>query len=434
MNKCQGKNARQQKTREAATLTSMTDNTFDTARDVGLSSTLTPHVGEHGGGLFAKLGQRVRYGTFTVTWPNGLTATIHGKEPGPDAHLIVNRRRAARRQQMGGDVGFGEAYMDGDVDSPDLAAVAELAMLNWDTWEAWLNGIAPVRLLNLLGHYLRPNSKRTAKKNIHRHYDLGNAFYESWLDPGMSYSSAVFSGDRMKLEAAQTEKYRRMAELAGVAPGHHVLEIGCGWGGFAEFAAGEIGAKVTGITISDEQYDYAAARIQREGLGEKVDIRKVDYRDVEGTFDRIVSIEMFEAVGERYWPDFFGKVRERIGDTGRAALQVITLDDKYFEDYRTTSDFIQTYIFPGGMLPSPGAFEQAAGKAGLEVGKSNGYGLDYARTLRQWRDNFATAWPEISQHGFDERFRRMWECYLAFCEGSFNARRTDVRQILLTPA
>lgn len=404
---------------------------------------------DHGGGLFAKLGERVRYGTFTVTWPptltrpEGQTATFRGAEPGPDAHLIIHRRRAARRLLMGGDVGFGEAYMDGDVDSPDLAAVAELAMLNWDTWEDWLNGITPVRLLNLLAHKLRPNSKRTAKKNIHRHYDLGNAFYDKWLDPTMSYSSAVFAGDASDMVAAQTEKYRRMAVLGGVTPDQHVLEIGCGWGGFATFAAGEIGAKVTGVTISEEQYDYAAARVQREGLGEKVDIRKVDYRDVEGTFDRVVSIEMFEAVGEKYWPEFFGRLRDRItpkkGDAGRAALQVITIDDSYFEDYRTTSDFIQTYIFPGGMLPSPGAFERAAGKAGLAVGESNGYGLDYARTLREWRENFNGAWPEIAGlrtggKGFDERFRRMWECYLAFCEGSFNARRTDVKQILLTPA
>jgi cyclopropane-fatty-acyl-phospholipid synthase len=278
---------------------------------------------------------------------------------------------------------------------------------------------------------MNANTRTGSRRNIAYHYDLGNAFYGEWLDPGMLYSSALFEDGANSLEAAQEQKCRRLLGLLEAKPGEHVLEIGCGWGGFACLAAKERGVKVTGITISQEQHDFAKARVQREGLAEKVDIRMVDYRDLAGRYDHVASIEMFEAVGEEYWGAFFHKVRDSLRAGGRAALQIITIDDRLFETYRRGVDFIQKYIFPGGMLPSIPALRRDTGFAGLNWLSDTGFGQHYARTLGVWRERFNEAWPVIQKMGFDERFRRMWNLYLAYCEGGFRAGNIDVVQVQL---
>ena len=268
--------------------------------------------------------------------------------------------------------------------------------------------------------------KTGSARNIAYHYDLGNAFYAEWLDPGMTYSSAMFADAGDDLETAQRRKNRSVAELLELAPGHELLEIGCGWGGFAEYAAGERGAKVTGLTISHEQHDYATARLARAGLAGRAEIRLQDYRDVAGTFDRIASIEMIEAVGEKHWPTYFARLRSLLRPGGIAVLQAITIADHRFESYRRCPDFIQRYIFPGGMLPSPSVMRQAAARAGLAFVEGPRFAQSYARTLALWQERFQSAWPRIAAPGFDRRFKRMWEYYLAYCEAGFRSGNLDV--------
>ena len=332
---------------------------------------------------------------------------------------------------FGGTLAFAEAYMRGDCDSPDLTALVALVIQNEAALLRALDGQRWTRALRRLGHRLRPNSKRGARRNIARHYDLGNGFYELWLDPSMTYSAALFTRPDEPLAAAQDNKYRRMAELAGIGPDDRVLEIGCGWGGFCSWAAREIGCKVTAVTISRAQHDFAARRLQAEGLAERVDLRLQDYRDITGRFDRIVSIEMLEAVGAQYWPRYFATLRARLAPGGRAALQVITIDDALYEDYRKDVDFIQSYIFPGGLLPSPERLRDQVRRAGLAWQSDHSLGVHYARTLAIWRRAFEAAWPEVQALGFDERFRRMWRYYLAYCEAGFRSGRIDVLQAAL---
>jgi len=377
------------------------------------------------------LGRMLAAGTLTIRYPDGHVREYRGKQPGPSAYLDIHDSVVARRTMTGGALGFAESYMAGDCDSPDLTAVLELGAINEDAFARRLDGKLLMRILHRFGHLLRPNTKRGSRRNISAHYDLGNEFYETWLDDSMTYSSALFGENPENLAEAQRSKYRRMAEIAGLRQGHKVLEIGCGWGGFACFAAGEIGCDVTALTISDAQHDFAAARVQREGLGERVKIVKRDYRDQQGRFDGIVSIEMFEAVGERYWPVFFDRVRENLSMGGRAALQIITIADEFWPVYRKSADFIQAHIFPGGMLPCPSGLLDQFARAGLSVIDDAGFGLDYAHTLAVWRERFNEAWPRIAQMGFDDRFRRMWNYYLAYCEAGFRIARIDVRQIAL---
>jgi cyclopropane-fatty-acyl-phospholipid synthase len=278
---------------------------------------------------------------------------------------------------------------------------------------------------------MKSNSQTQAKKNISAHYDLGNTFYGRWLDPTMTYSSAIFDSPADDLAAAQTRKYARICDGIGAVPGGHLLEIGCGWGGFAEYAARERGLKVTGLTISREQHDYAKKRIFDAGLAERVDIVMRDYRDEHGRYDGVASIEMFEAVGEKYWPVYFDTVRDRLKPGAQATIQVITVDERLFPVYRKSVDFIQKYIFPGGMLPSPGELRRQAGAAGLETLGSVEFGPSYSDTLRRWRRSFEARWDEIAPLGFDDRFRRMWNFYLASCAACFMAGTTDVTQVTL---
>jgi len=371
---------------------------------------------------------RIEAGELSITLPHGGERFFRGAQEGPKAHLQVHDPRMFRRTSLGGTLAFAEAYMDCDCDSPDLVALIEFVIRNEEALMKSLDGRRWARLLPKLGHWLRPNSRRGARRNIAWHYDLGNDFYALWLDPSMTYSSAVFERPEETLQAAQGNKYRRMAELAAIGPDDHVLEVGCGWGGFCSWAAREIGCRVTAITISRDQHDFAARRLQAEGLADRVDLRFQDYRDLDGHFDRIVSIEMLEAVGEAYWPTYFTMVRDRLRPGGRAALQVITIDDEFFEDYRSDVDFIQRYIFPGGLLPSPGRLRDQVLRAGLEWGRAEGFGEHFARTLAIWRRSFEVAWPDVVGLGFDERFRRMWRYYLAYCEAGFRTGRIDVLQ------
>ncbi len=324
--------------------------------------------------------------------------------------------------------------MAGEWETPDLTALLSGFALNFDRLQALVDGNPVMRAVNFITHALRRNDRRGSKKNIHAHYDLGNHFYARWLDSSMTYSAAVYETPGEPLALAQKHKYAALARSMDLRPGQTVLEIGCGWGGFAEFAAAEVGAKVTGITISREQYDFARKRLFDQGLAEKADIRLVDYRDVEGRYDRVASIEMFEAVGEEYWPTYFRKIHEVLSPGGRAGLQIITIRDELFEGYRGHADFIQKYIFPGGMLPSETRLRQETTRAGLIWDAAPQYGQHYADTLAEWATRFEAAWDDIRQLGFDERFRRMWRYYLSYCEAGFRTERTNVIQLGLSRA
>jgi cyclopropane-fatty-acyl-phospholipid synthase len=290
-------------------------------------------------------------------------------------------------------------------------------------------GLGLIRAFENLRHWLRRNSKGQAKRNIAAHYDLGNDFYGLWLDETMTYSSALFDKGQEPLERAQRRKYAAMADRIGAAPGEHVLEIGCGWGGFAEYAAKERGLRVTGLTISPAQHEYATERIAKAGLADRVEIKLQDYRDEPGTYDGIASIEMFEAVGEKYWPAYFDTLRARLRPGRNATLQIITVQDRRWEVYRRGVDFIQKYIFPGGMLPSPTALRNEIERAGLALTGSVEFGESYSRTLRHWHETFNARWEEIASLGFDTRFRRMWNFYLTSCAASFQHGNCDVTQI-----
>ncbi len=379
--------------------------------------------------LVLSVGRQLRYGRLVIALPDGSRHEFQGASDGPSGELVLHRARAIRRFATGGALGFAEAFLDGDWDSPDLALLLELLARNEAALAERYYGGGWSRWLARLYHRIRPNSRRGSRRNIHAHYDLGNEFYRRWLDETMTYSSACFERPDLPLAEAQRAKYRRLAERLGLAPEHHVLEIGCGWGGFAEFAAKEIGAKVTGITISAQQHDFAAARIQAAGLNERVEIRLQDYRDVAERYDRIASIEMFEAVGERYWPTYFGKLGQCLKPGGIAGLQIITIADRYFDAYRRSVDFIQRYVFPGGMLPSPTVLEAQIRRAGLATLDVASFGRDYAKTLATWHQRFQAAWPELRTLGFDQRFERLWRYYLAYCEAGFRVGFTDVRQI-----
>lgn len=380
--------------------------------------------------LALQIASKIAIGQLTVTLPDGRSVVFVGKTPGPKAVLVVNDHRFATRILRDGDIGVADGFLSGDWTSPDLPVFLELFCVNAEHTSAHLLAKPLFRALQNFQHWLRRNTKAGARRNIEAHYDLGNAFYEQWLDPSMTYSSALFEEGVEDLEEAQRAKYRALADAAGMREGEHVLEIGCGWGGFAEFAAKEVGARVTALTISPAQLDYARRRIFQAGLSERVTFKLQDYRDERGVFDRIASIEMFEAVGEKWWPAFFGQLRDRLRPGGAAGVQVITIQDRLFEAYRRETDFIQRYVFPGGMLPSPTALRAAATKAGLAISDERIFGLDYAATLSKWRDRFRAAWPTIQPLGFDERFRRLWEYYLAYCEAGFSSGNIDVRQVI----
>lgn len=375
-----------------------------------------------------KLLTRLAIGRLTVELPDGRQVTFEGREPGPSATVRLKTTGVVKRFMIGGDLGFAEAFIEDEAESPDLTALVELFCRNKAAIQHHTRAHPLAKLARRIFHLLNRNSRSGSRRNISYHYDLGNAFYERWLDPSMTYSSALFDGSQQDLEAAQHAKYHRLARELGLEPGHRVLEIGCGWGGFAEVAARDYGAHVHGITLSREQLVYAQKRALEAGLADRVTFELRDYRDVAGSYDAIASIEMFEAVGEKYWPAFFSTVADRLKAGGRAALQIITIDPESFDDYRRNPDFIQRYIFPGGMLPTRAHVLDHALRFGLAPQDEHGFGLDYARTLAEWRERFVATWPEIAELGFDDRFKRMWLYYLAYCEGGFRSGNIDVRQ------
>ena len=374
---------------------------------------------------------RLKIGSLTVKLPDGRELVFEGAKSGPSARLELANYQIVRKVFSGGDVGFAESYMDGDWTTPDLAGALSVFSANLDEMHSIVTGGPLTRFFHWIFHKLNANTKAQAKKNIEAHYDLGNDFYELWLDPSMTYSSARFKTETQSLAEAQHEKYAALARLIDLKPDSHALEIGCGWGGFAEFAAKEVGAKVTCLTLSPSQRDYALERIQTHQLGDKVEIKLQDYRDETGSYDAVASIEMFEAVGQEYWPSFFSKVHDVLKPGGKAGLQIITIRDDLFERYAKRTDFIQRYIFPGGVLPSVTKLHEQFDQAGLAFETAEAFGADYARTLARWMESFRAAWPEIAPMGFDERFKRMWEFYLAYCEAGFDTGRIDVAQFVV---
>lgn len=380
-----------------------------------------------------KFADRIQHGEISFILPDGRQLVFRGNdERDSKATIIVKDFDFARRVIFGGDIGFYESYSDGQWDTPDLAAVLYIFARNADYVQDAFKASALIDFWNNLLHAFNKNTRSGSRRNIMAHYDLGNSFYEKWLDATMTYSSARFTSADSDLSSAQETKYRVLAESINLKPDETVLEIGSGWGGFAMHAAKHHGAKVTGLTLSPSQLEYAKKRVFEAGLAEKVQFRLQDYRDVNEHFDKIASIEMFEAVGKEYWPAYFDKIRNTLTPGGAAGLQIITIADRFYENYLRSTDFIQRYVFPGGVLPSPSILKELSDYAGLTIRSVSEFGEDYARTLNEWHNRFMGAWDEIAPLGFDEKFQKLWKFYLAYCEAGFRAGTTDVRQIALT--
>jgi len=387
--------------------------------------------------------ERMEHGTLELRLPDGSQHRFGeaGHAPGhaqghAHATLDVGAWSMFDSVVERGDVGFAEAWIAGDWHSPDLTALLTLLANNRESLAQAVYGQWWGLLSARLRHWFNANTRAGSRRNIMAHYDLGNDFYRQWLDPTMSYSSALYSSDAPRsMAAAQLAKYRRILSRLDSRPGQRVLEIGCGWGGFAETAAREAGLEVVGLTLSPAQLEFARERMQIAGLERQVTLELRDYRELAGEpFDHIVSIEMFEAVGERWWPTYFATLQRLLAPGGRAVVQSITIRDDLFARYRRGTDFVQQHVFPGGMLPSPSVFRRQAARAGLVVGDAFAFGRDYARTLAEWSANFEQRWPTIETQGFDERFRRLWCFYLAYCQAGFNSGCTDVLQFELAHA
>ena len=376
--------------------------------------------------------EKLQTGRVDFIMPDGRRFRAEGAKPGPVAEIEVHNPDLFARLIREGDLGFSDAYLEGWWSTPDLQAFMDF--VHGDNNEVYdgFPGMNLVRWYEQMRFWLQSNSKRQAKKNISYHYDLGNDFYGLWLDDTMTYSSALFETGQESTEKAQTAKYKSMVDQMGAQPGDHVLEIGCGWGGFAEYAAKERGLHVTGLTISEEQYKYAVERIEKAGLADRVTFKLQDYRDETGKYDGIASIEMFEAVGQKYWPTYFKSVKDCLKPGKNATLQIITVEDARWEIYNRGVDFIQKYIFPGGMLPSPSVLRQEVEQAGLTVARSIEFGESYSQTLRRWHETFNEKWDQVAKLGFDERFRRMWNFYLTSCASTFHSGNCDVTQITIT--
>jgi cyclopropane-fatty-acyl-phospholipid synthase len=374
------------------------------------------------------------YGSLDLELPGGELLRFGGRaQPGLRASIRLANWNVCPVTLASGDIGFAESFIAGDWSSPDLPALLRLFIANRQAVEGLVYGRWWGRLLHRAHHLLNRNSRAGSRRNVHAHYDLGNAFYQLWLDAGMSYSSAWFDGDTgQPLEQAQQAKWARALAECRLPRGGRLLELGCGWGAMAECAAAQLDAHVTGVTLSTEQLAYARQRLHDAGFAGQADLRLQDYRDVnDGPYDAVVSIEMFEAVGQAYWPQFFSVLQRQLKAGGHACIQTITIRDDLFPRYVRGTDFIQQYIFPGGLLPSRAAFRAQAAKAGLEVVNELAFGGDYAETLRRWRQRFAARQAAVRDLGFDTRFLRIWSFYLAYCEAAFDAGNTDVVQFTL---
>ncbi len=376
------------------------------------------------------IGARVGYGTLEIETPNGEMRIFRGAQaPEQTVRWRLHNWKPLWSVATRGALGLGESYLDGDWDSPDLPAFLYFASVNEPHFGSTAAGLGLLRYGDRLRHWLHRNTPRRARRNIAYHYDLGNDFYRLVLDPSMTYSAALFEHGDETLEQAQRAKYARLAELVELGAEDRVLEIGCGWGGFMAYAAAERGAEVTGVSISEAQCVYARERLAAAGLEARTAVELRDYRELRGQFRHIVSIEMFEAVGEAYWDTYAEQLKRLLAPGGKAALQLITIDHARFEGYRRSPDFIQRYVFPGGMLPSFEVLEATLARAGLAITDRLDFGLDYARTLVAWRERFEAAWPAIAAQGFDQRFKRLWLFYLAYCEAGFLHRAIDVVQV-----
>ncbi len=378
------------------------------------------------------MAQDLNNGRVDFVLPDGRVFRAEGKKPGHVAEIRIHNPDLFARLIREGDLGFCDAYLDGWWSTPDLQAFMDFIHADNEDLYDGFPGQGLVRLFEKFRFWMQRNHKAQARKNISYHYDLGNEFYGLWLDDTMTYSSALFETGQESHEAAQIAKYKSMVDQMGVKEGDHILEIGCGWGGFAEYAAKERGLKVTGLTISEEQFKYAVDRIEKAGLQGKVDFKLQDYRDETGQYDGIASIEMFEAVGQKYWPAFFETVRARLKPGAQATLQIITVEDRRWDIYKNGVDFIQKYIFPGGMLPCPKVLHQEVETAGLTVERSIEFGQSYNISLRRWHETFNEKWEQISKMGFDDRFRRMWNFYLTSCAATFESGICDVTQITIS--
>ena len=405
-----------------------------------LLSALTSFVPEGKGGelfnrarrtFFSKILAKIRVGRLDLTFPDHTVVIFGDAAARPHASLQLRSWHTIDRILMKGDIGFAEAYADGECRTNDLAALFDLIIANETAISESLSGSIPVKLANRLRHLLNKNTKRGSRANISFHYDLGNDFYRAWLDPTMTYSAALFDSSKTDLTSAQIAKYRHICTALNVRPGDSILEIGCGWGGFAEIASREFGANVHGITLSKEQFGYAQKRNTDAGLAERVSVSLIDYRDIGGEYDHVVSIEMFEAVGQVYWKTFFDCLCSLLKPGGKVFLQIITIDDRRFESYAAQPDFIQRFIFPGGMLPSPERLQRLFREANLTPLKVQYAGKDYLRTLTLWRNAFVSAWPRIAEQGFDIRFKRLWTYYLQYCEAGFHHRTIDLGRFVL---
>jgi cyclopropane-fatty-acyl-phospholipid synthase len=376
--------------------------------------------------------QQLRHGSLTLQLPDGSVQTV-GDGQGPHVSMHLHNWKPFGAALKSGDIGFAESYIAGDWTTPHLAQLLQLLVANRRALDNVIHGSWAGRLLYRMRHLLNRNTKANSRKNIHAHYDLGNAFYQLWLDGTMNYSSGLFRGDLSQdMQQAQDTKVRRALHMAGVRRGDRVLEIGCGWGALAEKATLEFGASITGVTLSTEQLAWAEQRLAAQGQAHKADLRLQDYRDIDdGPYDAVCSIEMIEAVGQEYWPTYFESVARLLKPGGRACIQSIVIQDSLFERYSQSTDFIQQYIFPGGCLPCPSEFRHHAQAAGLKVIDELAFGRDYAETCRRWRADFMARKDEVLALGFDERFMRIWEFYLAYCEAGFDAEDIDVVQYTL---
>ena len=381
--------------------------------------------------IILRLLSKLQHGALRLVTPDG-SVLLFGDGSNP-VTLELKSWDMFGAAMRSGDIGFAQAYIDGSWITDNLTGLIELLVRNRNQIESLVYGSWWGSLVYRIKHLLNRNSRSGSRKNIHAHYDIGNEFYKLWLDPSMTYSSALYTpAAGGNLQLAQAAKYGSIIEQLQVKPGDKVLEIGCGWGGFAEQATRDAGVHVTGLTLSTEQLAYARERLELAGLSAQADLRLCDYRDCSGQFDAIASIEMFEAVGEAFWPSYFACVARNLKKGGRACIQTITIADELFERYRKSTDFIQQYIFPGGMLPSPSGFARMAGEHGLKVTREHRFGIDYADTLVAWRRAFHSRLAEIRTQGFDERFIRTWEFYLCYCEAAFREKNTDVMHFTLT--
>ena len=376
--------------------------------------------------------EKMEHGTLTVQFPDR-SSKVYGNGAMPHAAISLRNWNVFLASMKSGDIGFAETYIAGDWTTPALSDLLRVMIQNRRVVEDLIYGSWWGRMIYRVKHLLNRNHKANSRKNIHAHYDLGNAFYELWLDGTMNYSSALFEGDFSRsMQAAQNAKVRRALQATDVTAGSRVLEIGCGWGALAEMATLEMGAHVTGVTLSTEQLAFANARMKWNGKAEQADLRLQDYRDIDdGPYDAVCSIEMIEAVGQEYWPTYFQTVSKMLKPGGKACIQSIVIDDALFDRYVKSTDFIQQYIFPGGCLPSPSEFRRQARLAGLEVVDELKFGPDYAETLRRWRHDFLAHEAQVLTLGFDTAFIRTWEFYLAYCEAAFDEANTDVIQFTL---